>query len=346
MSKLSDHLFLVTILVYAVAMVAFAADLAFRRQVVPIFRSGDVIRRTPQATRVDERELVGAGVSTGPGGRSSSLPVDPPRSSAASAGSSGAGGPGEGDDAGGHFTWLARAAVGLTALGWLIHLATIVTRGIAARRVPWGNMFEFSTVAAFICVTAFLVLLAKQRARWLGTFVLLPVVLYLGLAGTVLYKSAGPLVPALNSYWLKIHVLAAITASGLFFVSGIVALLYLAKSYRPDGPMLSRLPAAEKLDRITYGIVALSFPIWTFAVIAGAIWAEAAWGRYWGWDPKETWSFITWVIYAGYLHARSTAGWRGRRAAWFAVAAFAALIVNYYVVNIWIVGLHSYAGVG
>jgi cytochrome c-type biogenesis protein CcsB len=200
-------------------------------------------------------------------------------------------------------------------------------------------------VVAFIVVTAFLVLLQRQRARWLGVFVLLPTVLYLGLAGTVLYKQAGPLVPALNSYWLKIHVFAAISATGLFFVSGIVALLYLAKSYRPAGPLLSRLPAADKLERTTYGLIALSFPIWTFAIIAGAIWAEAAWGRYWGWDPKETWSFITWVIYAGYLHARSTAGWRGRRAAWFAVAAFAALIVNYYVVNIWIVGLHSYAGV-
>jgi cytochrome c-type biogenesis protein CcsB len=339
-SSLSDHLFLVTVLIYAVAMVVYAGDLAFRRKSVPLIRAGDVVRRAPQPARLADRELVGAGVGAGSAARAGVAPPPQPpartpaRSSAAPE-----------DDA----TALplpARIATGLTLLGWLTHLGTIVTRGIAARRVPWGNMYEFSTVVAFIAVTAFLVLMVKQRARWLGTFVLLPVVLYLGLAGTVLYKSAGPLVPALNSYWLKIHVFAAISASGLFFVSGIVAILYLAKSYRPDGPLLSRLPAAEKLDRTTYGIVALSFPIWTFAIIAGAIWAEAAWGRYWGWDPKETWSFITWVIYAGYLHARSTAGWRGRRAAWFAVAAFAALIVNYYVVNIWIVGLHSYAGVG
>ena len=243
------------------------------------------------------------------------------------------------------WTLVAKIAVGLTLVGWLTHVSTVVTRGIAAHRVPWGNMYEFSTIVALVSVSAFLVLLARQKARWLGTFVLLPTVLYMGLAGTVLYKQAGPLVPALNSYWLKIHVVAAMTATGLFFVSGIVAMLYLAKSWRPDGPLLSRLPAAPALERTTYGLIALSFPIWTFAVIAGAIWAEAAWGRYWGWDPKETWSFITWVIYAGYLHARSTAGWRGRRAAWFAVAAFAALIINYYVVNIWVVGLHSYAGV-
>jgi cytochrome c-type biogenesis protein CcsB len=337
-SNLSDHLFGVTIVFYVLAMVAFAGDLAFRRKEVPLFRAGDVIRRTPQQARVADRELVGASVGAGAG-----APAVPARPTSARPDGGGYSGP-SGSEAD-RWTAVAKAAVALTVLGWSTHLATIVTRGIAAGRVPWGNMFEFSTVVAFITTTAFLGLLVKQRARWLGTFVLLPTVLYLGLAGTVLYKQAGPLVPALNSYWLKIHVLAAITATGLFFVSGIVAMLYLAKSRRPDGPLLSRLPAADALERTTYGIIALSFPIWTFAVIAGAIWAEAAWGRYWGWDPKETWSFITWVIYAGYLHARSTAGWRGRRAAWFAVAAFAALIINYYVVNIWVVGLHSYAGV-
>jgi cytochrome c-type biogenesis protein CcsB len=341
-SKLSDHLFLVTVLIYAVAMVAFAADLAFRRKEVPLFRSGEVIRRAPQQTRAADRELVGAVA----GARADSVTATLPERT------TGGGGPGTSagntDGAGSdedRWTGLARVAVGVTVVGWLVHLTTIVTRGVGERRVPWGNMYEFSTVVAFIVVTALLVLIARQRARWLGTFVLLPVVLYLGLAGTVLYKAAGPLVPALNSYWLKIHVVAAMSATGMFFVSGIVAMLYLAKARRPEGPLLSRLPAAEKLERTTYGLIALSFPIWTFAIIAGAIWAEAAWGRYWGWDPKETWSFITWVIYAGYLHARSTAGWRGRRAAWFAVAAFAALIINYYAVNIWIVGLHSYAGV-
>jgi cytochrome c-type biogenesis protein CcsB len=338
-SKLSDHLFLVTVMIYVVAMVVFAADLAFHRKEVPLFRSGEVIRREPQQARTTDRELVGAGAGAGRGRVSSALPERPVRGG----GSADRGGAGNGEDD--RWTLLARVAVGITVVGWLVHLATIVSRGVAAHRVPWGNMYEFSTVVAFVTVTAFLVLLARQRARWLGTFVLLPVVLYLGLAGTVLYKQAGPLVPALNSYWLKIHVVAAMSATGMFFVSGIVAILYLAKSRRPDGPLLSRLPAPEKLERTTYGLVALSFPIWTFAIIAGAIWAEAAWGRYWGWDPKETWSFITWVIYAGYLHARSTAGWRGRRAAWFAVAAFAALIINYYAVNIWIVGLHSYAGV-
>lgn len=337
MSNLSDHLFGVTLLFYVLGMVAFAGDLAFRRKAVPLFRSGEVIRRAPQrASEVEERQLVGASVGSSgrrPPTRTSSL--SPSRDSNTL---------GDSDDTD-RFTLVARIAVGMTFIGWLTHVSTIATRGIAADRVPWGNMFEFSTVVAAIVVTAFLVMLVRQQARWLGVFVLLPTVLYLGLAGTVLYKEAGPLAPALNSYWLKIHVFAAITATGLFFVSGIVAMLYLAKSHRPKGPLLSRLPSAERLERTSYGLVALSFPIWTFAVIAGAIWAEASWGRYWGWDPKETWSFITWVIYAAYLHARSTAGWRGRKAAWFAVAAFVSLIINYYVVNIWIVGLHSYAGV-
>jgi len=323
-AALSDRLFLLTVLIDSAAMVAWAADLAFRRREVSIIRLSDA---------VPARQLVGAGAPVPPAGRD---PARPTGSLARTAESAPA------DD---RWGLPARVALVLTGAGWLAHLASIVTRGLAARRVPWGNMFEFSTVVAFVAVTAFLVLLVRERARWLGVFVLLPVVLYLGFAGVVLYAPAAPLVPALNSYWLKIHVVAAMSATGLFFVSGVGAILYLVKLRKPDAPVMSRLPAVDQLDRVTYGVIALSFPIWTFAVIAGAIWAESAWGRYWGWDPKETWSFITWVIYAGYLHARATAGWKGKRAAWFAVAAFAALIVNYYVVNMYIIGLHSYAGV-
>ena len=231
----------------------------------------------------------------------------------------------------------------------------MVTRGFAAHRVPWGNMYEFSSCAALVAVTAFLVLLRRGRVDvTVGAFVMVPVTLYLGLAGTVLYTAAGPLVPALNSYWIKIHVAAAVTASGAFLLSGVIALLYLLRE-RHDGAVTAgrsptfplslgrSLPPAPSLDRAAYAVIAFAFPVWTFAIIAGAIWAEAAWGRYWGWDPKETWSFITWVLYAGYLHSRATAGWKGRKAAWVAVAAATALIVDYYVVNIFVVGLHSYA---
>jgi cytochrome c-type biogenesis protein CcsB len=290
---------------------------------------------SPAVFTADQKVLVGAGGVISAGGSSTGAAIPPPSEPALQVV----------DDPGQRYGRAAKIGLALTLFGWVAHIATIVTRGFAAHRVPWGNMYEFSTVVAFIVVTAFLVLLARQKARWLGVFVLLPVVLYLGLAGTVLYVKAGPLVPALNSYWLKIHVVAAMSATAMFFVSGITAILYLAKLRRPDGNLLSRLPDAAALDRLTYGLVAFAFPVWTFAIMAGAIWAEAAWGRYWGWDPKETWSFITWVIYAVYLHSRATAGWKGKRAAYFAVTAFGALIINYYVVNTFIVGLHSYAGV-
>ncbi|HET6816579.1 MAG TPA: c-type cytochrome biogenesis protein CcsB [Mycobacteriales bacterium] len=264
-------------------------------------------------------------------------------------------------------------AVGLTVLGWALHVGSVTTRGLSVHRVPWGNMYEFSSMVSLVAVTVFLVLLARQRVRFLGLFVMAPVVLYLGLAGTVLYANAGPLVPALNSYWIKIHVVAAITASGAFMVSGVVTVLYLLKerwerrtvSLGPGaaaavevgtpptesvpearrGGLMAWLPDAARLDRLAYAVVSFAFPIWTFAIIAGAIWAEQAWSRAWGWDPKETWSLITWLAYAAYLHARATAGWRGRRAAVLSLIGFGCLMVDYYVVNTVITGLHSYAGI-
>jgi cytochrome c-type biogenesis protein CcsB len=317
-AHLSDSLLFVAVLVYAFAMLGFAADAASRR-------ATRVLSLTPSAA-----VLVGAG------GPAVTRPVDAPLQEPR---------PG----------YAGTAALGLTGLGWLAHLTSVVTRGVAAGRVPWGNMYEFSSAAAFVAVTGFLVLVGRRKIdRSLGAFVMLPVVLYLGLAGTVLYTKAGPLVPALNSYWIKIHVAAAVTASGAFMLSGVIALLYLlrarfdartdvCKAVRFPITLGRSLPPATALDRAAYVVIAFAFPVWTFAIIAGAIWAEAAWGRYWGWDPKETWSFITWVLYAGYLHARATAGWKGRKAAWVAVAAAVALIIDYYVVNIFVVGLHSYA---
>jgi cytochrome c-type biogenesis protein CcsB len=267
-----------------------------------------------------------------------------------------------------------RTAVALTVVGWGVHVGSVVTRGLAAHRVPWGNMYEFSSMVSLVAVTVYLALLTRQKVRFLGAFVMAPVVLYLGLAGTVLYANAGPLVPALNSYWIKIHVVAAITASGAFMVSGVATVLYLLKErwerrnpplslgpgaaaavevgappeqLTPPAPrgLMAWLPASAVLDRISYRVVAFAFPVWTFAIMAGAIWAEQAWSRYWGWDPKETWSFITWLAYAAYLHARATGGWRGRRAAVLSLIGFACLMVDYYVVNTVITGLHSYAGV-
>ncbi|MGH3328873.1 MAG: c-type cytochrome biogenesis protein CcsB, partial [Streptomycetales bacterium] len=243
---------------------------------------------------------------------------------------------------------LGRIAVSLTVLAFGLHLAGVVARGLAAGRAPWGNMYEFSTAAALAACGVFLLLLTRENIRWLGVFVVAAVLLTLGLAVTVLYTDAGRLQPALQSYWLVIHVAAAVISSGAFALGAIVSGLYLLRDRRDTrgggAGLLVRLPPAASLDSTAYRIHAFVFPLWTFAIIAGAIWAERAWGRYWGWDPKEVWAFVTWVVYAAYLHARSTAGWQGRKAAYIALAGFACLIFNYFGVNTFIVGLHSYAG--
>ncbi len=201
----------------------------------------------------------------------------------------------------------------LTILGFLLHLAGVVCRGVSVERVPWGNMYEFSTAGALAAMGAFLFLTTRYNCRWLGVFVVAPVLLTLGLAVTVLYTDAAQLLPALQSYWLVIHVVAAVISSGVFTVGAAVSILYIVreKAERKGSLRPTRLPSAANLDRMAYRIHAFVFPLWTFAVIAGAIWAESAWSRYWGWDPKETWAFITWVVYAAYLHARATAGLEG-----------------------------------
>ena len=233
--------------------------------------------------------------------------------------------------------------------------AALVFRGISAGRLPWGNMYEFSLAAGFSVTAAFCALSLKRDLRWLGLFITIPVLLDLGLAITVLYTESAPLVPALRSYWLAIHVTAAIVCMGAFTVGALLSALYLvahnaetrvassAPAKNIDG-LAKRLPSADRLDLMAYRIHAFMFPLWTFSVIAGAIWAEAAWGRYWGWDPKETWAFITWVIYAAYLHARATIGWRGKKAAYVAIAGFLAIMFNYFIVNMFVQGLHSYSG--
>jgi cytochrome c-type biogenesis protein CcsB len=184
--------------------------------------------------------------------------------------------------------------------------------------------------------------------RDIGAFVLAPVVLALVATGLFLYTETGPLVAALRSSWLAVHVSTAILGFGIFFVSGIASVLYLLRlrsdARGAEGSFLSRLPNAGTLDRVAHRTAVFGFPIWTFAVIAGAIWAESAWGRYWGWDPKETWAFIAWVVYAGYLHARTTAGWRGRPAAWVNVVGLAVMVFNLLYVNMVSTGLHSYGG--
>jgi cytochrome c-type biogenesis protein CcsB len=307
MGALSNQLLVVTILLYVFAMLCYAIEYAF-----------------------GNRSVV-AKVAV-PVGAPSADADDPPPVSAlpARAGSVG---------------------VGLSVLGLACHALTLITRGIAAGRVPWGNMYEFVIAVSLVGTVAWLVVLTRfPQLRHLGLFVSLAASILLAVAGMSLYTPAGPLVPALHSYWLVIHVTAAITASGILLVGFVAAVLHLVRTGYDRGSrrfpygLGERLPAAETLERLTFRVHAFAFPIWTFAIMCGAIWAEAAWGRYWGWDPKETWSFVAWVSYACYLHARSTPSVSRRITSWIAVAGWLAMLINLYGVNVFASSFHSYSG--
>ncbi|MEU3579961.1 c-type cytochrome biogenesis protein CcsB [Streptomyces globisporus] len=251
-----------------------------------------------------------------------------------------------------------RIAVSLTVVAFLVEAGGVITRALSVQRAPWANMYEFSITFSTVAVGSYLVLLAlKKNVRWIGLPLVTTVLLDLGIAVTTLYTDSDQLVPALHSYWLWIHVSTAILCGAVFYLGAVGTILYLFRdSYENKlasggtpgkfaSSVMERLPSAASLDKFAYRINAAVFPLWTFTIIAGAIWAGDAWGRYWGWDPKEVWSFITWVAYAAYLHARATAGWKGRKAAYLALLAFACWLFNYYGVNIFVSGLHSYAGV-
>jgi cytochrome c-type biogenesis protein CcsB len=349
LAQVSGDFMIVALLIYSLAVLAFAGDLAFgrpRRAATAVASHESATNRATELAAVGavavaavDRPAVPGPVAPGSAG-SRSLPRRrvPVFRAIAEAG-----------------RWV-RAAVALSAVGVTAHLIAVVTRGFAVDRAPWGNMYEFVTALTCVAAIFFGYVMIRYRAWTLGLFVMGSVVLALGLAETVIYTAAGPLVPALQSYWLSIHVTAMTLATGIFFVAAVLGVTYLvAERYRarvaagkarPGNGILERIPQAAQIDRLTYRTAIFGFPIWTFGVIAGAIWADQAWGRYWGWDPVETWAFITWVLYAAYLHARATAGWRGRRAHYIQLLGFASLVINMLVVQVFITGMHSYAGVG
>ncbi|MGR6316671.1 c-type cytochrome biogenesis protein CcsB [Micromonospora soli] len=326
MSALSDQLVTFAILAYLVAMISHAVEYALGNA-----------RKVPGTAAAPARELVGAGVG-GPGGTVAEPAVVPaetrPSRSAARALLAG------------------RIAAWITVLAAALHLGAVVARGLAAERMPWGNMYEFVLTVTFIGAAAWLVVLWKQPSlRRLGLFLTLVMVLLLAFAELKLYVQVVPLMPALQSYWFIIHVSTIIFASGIFLLGVVPAASYLMRSGWEQGrrsfpyTLARRLPAAAGLERLTFTLHAFAFPIFTFAVIAGAIWAEAAWGRAWGWDPKETWAFISWVVYAGYLHARATPSIKRNVATWIAIVGFLTMLMNLFGVNFFFTGLHSYAGV-
>lgn len=248
----------------------------------------------------------------------------------------------------------------LTVVAGGVHLLAVVTRGLAAdpARVPWGNMYEFTLTTTAVVTLVYLVLYRRYGLAWLAPVITGFALVILMVDVLVLYQPVSPLQDALQSPWLVIHVAVAVVATGAFTIGGMASIFYLVQDRRSGadhgsdasvatddgGP--GRLPSAAKLDLLAYRMHAFGFPLWTFSVlIAGPIWAQAAWGRYWGWDPKEVWAFITWVVYAAYLHARATAGWKGRAAAIIALVGLATLWFNFVGINFFFGAgsQHSYA---
>lgn len=348
LASLSESLWTAATATYLLAVVGYTGEYAFGKR-------GRIAQTAPVNAAVREPVLAGSGAGSGgplqadPADQVAIADLSDPIGADDQAGVSR---PAAGLGADGGRRW-GRTAIALTVLGALLHLGSVAIRGIAVDRVPWGNMYEFTLVVGLVATLAWLVTVARMpQLRYLGLFVMMPVLVVMFLAGA-LYTKASKLVPALQSYWLAIHVSSIATAEGILMTSAVITGMYLVRAryekraVTPGGRLAglgSRLPAAASLDKAAYRTVAFAFPIYTAGVIFGAIWAEAAWGRYWGWDPKETWAFIAWVIYAMYLHARATAGWKGSRAAYINLLGFAAMTFNFFVVNIVISGLHSYAG--
>ncbi|MDN3443229.1 c-type cytochrome biogenesis protein CcsB [Microbacterium sp. APC 3901] len=320
---ISPILLWTAIAIYAAAFVAYAFDLARRSQL------------SADAASVREFELVGAGAGArgakgAKGAPASDSVVTPQR-----------------------FV-MARIGTSLTVLAFLFHLAATLTRGFAAGRVPWANLYEFAMMGTLLIVAVFLVVLTRIDLRFLGTFITGLVVVLLGLSATNFYVEVSPLMDPLKSVWLVIHVFVASLGTAFFALAFALSVIQLMQSRRErlisegaekTGPgFLRTFPGSERLESMAYRFTIIGFILWTFTLIAGSIWAYYAWSRFWGFDVKETWTFVIWVLYAGYIHARATRGWRGNPSAWLAIVGFSAVLFNFTIVNVFFKGLHAYSG--
>ncbi|MGX5694851.1 c-type cytochrome biogenesis protein CcsB [Agromyces soli] len=345
--------------VYAIAFIAYAIDLS--RRGAAAAKAADAAELAGEAAVPEARERVGV------------LQAAAAQSSQAAATATGAGAAGAAEasapvrksrwksatDDGATVDYgrspALRVAVAMTVIAWVLHLTADVLRGLAAGRVPWANMYEFALTGTLVITTVYLVVLlvAKHDLRFLGTFVTGLVLVLLGVATVNFYVSVVPLPPALQSAWLVIHVFVATASVGFFALSFALSVVQLMQSRREalvataqaaKKSFLATLPDSVTLENLAYRVTIIGFILWTFTLMAGAIWAEKAWGRYWGWDTKEVWTFIIWVVYAGYIHARATRGWRGSRSAWLAIIGFSTVLFNFTVVNLFFKGLHAYSG--
>jgi cytochrome c-type biogenesis protein CcsB len=306
--------------VYLFAFIAFTLDLAKRSAQAPAPAVAAAATKVGTLTR--------AGGTTATLERLDEAPVAPPTR---------------------HVSRFERVAFALTILGWILHVVGTVLRGVAAGRVPWANMFEFSLTASAIIVGVFIFVQLWIDLKFLGAYITGFGLIVLGVGTVNFYVAVVPLPPALQSYWLVIHVFVATLGTAFFAIGGGLSLVQLVQTRREAGKFgsanfMRTLPEAEKLETLAYRVIVVGFVFWTFTLIAGSIWAEHAWGRYWGWDTKEVWTFIIWTVFAGYIHARATRGWRGSRSAWLAIIGFVAVMFNFTIVNLFFHGLHAYSG--
>jgi cytochrome c-type biogenesis protein CcsB len=310
------------IAIYAAAFVAYSFDLARRSEV------------SSDARLVREREALLVGAGAGAGTEDTAIAASEPPAKPRYV--------------------MARIGTALTVLGFLFHLAATITRGIAAERVPWANLYEFAMTGTLLVVLVYLLVNTRMDLRFLGTFITGLVVVLMGAAAVSFYVGVVPLMDPLKSVWLVIHVFVASLATAFLALAFALSVLQLMQNRRQrltsenaakTGPkFLGTLPDADRLEGMAYRFAIVGFILWTFTLIAGAIWARDAWSRYWGFDVKETWTFIIWVLYAGYIHARATRGWRGNPSAWLSIVGFTAVIFNFTIVNVFFKGLHAYSG--
>lgn len=310
--------------IYVLAFIAYAIDLA-RRSDLALKAKDEVVAR----------ELVTAGgggvISSSGGSAASDAPAKP------------------------RYLW-ARLGTVLTALGFVFHLVATVLRGIAAERVPWSNMYEFALTGLLLIIAVYLAVLTRYDLRFLGSLMTGLAVLLLGGATLAFHVEVVPLADPLKSVWLVVHVFVASLATALFALAFGLSVVQLIQARRerklaeapadaePKRSFLRTVPNADALESLAYRFAIIGFIFWTFTLIAGSIWANDAWGRFWGFDTKEVWTFVIWVLYAGYIHARATRGWRGTRSAWLSIIGFTAVLFNFTIVNVFFKGLHAYSG--
>jgi cytochrome c-type biogenesis protein CcsB len=354
------------IAIYALAFIAYAVDLA-RRSALAVDAKDAAVKAatTRQLVATGARGETANSVSAGSaaagsvpaGGSAARESLDQVRASERAAEAAVTESPARRP----RYIW-ARIGTSLTVLGFLFHVGGDVTRGIAAGRVPWSNMYEFSLTGTMLIVAVYLAVLFRYDLRFLGSFITGLVVVLLGGAALAFYVEITPLMDPLKSVWLVIHVFVASLATALFALAFGLSVLQLmqvrreqktiaaaeaeasAKPVRTGPGFLRTLPGSEALESLAYRFAILGFIFWTFTLIAGSIWANDAWGRYWGFDTKEVWTFVIWVLYAGYIHARATRGWRGSRSAWLSIIGFTAVLFNFTIVNMFFKGLHAYSG--